>query len=287
VNAVEVFEAERERLVAVAYGMLGSAADAEDVVQEAYLRWHGAAHDEVRVPAAFLTTVVTRLALDRLRSAQRQREEYVGPWLPEPIVGDFDPAVRLADAATLSLALLTTLERLNPIERAVFLLRDVWDLEYDEIAAIVDREPANCRQIARRARARVAEPARRFRPTPEEEQALVAAFVEANEAGDLDARRAVLAEDAVLWSDGGGKTRAALRPVHGASNVARFLLGIATKASPTTIALPVRVNGDPGFRIEDADGLVAVAALELGEGAVKAVRIVTNPDKLRHLARAG
>jgi RNA polymerase sigma-70 factor (ECF subfamily) len=278
-----VFEAERKRLVRIAYGMLGSVSDADDVVQDAFLRWQGVDHERVASPPAFLTTVVTRLALDRLRSAQRRREEYVGPWLPDPLVGSLDPADAVAEAEQLSLALLATLERLNPVERAVFLLRDVLDVDYAEIASIVERSETSCRQIARRARDRVATPQRRFRPAPDEELELLAAFAEAVEAGDLARLRTILADDAIAWSDGGGKVLAALNPIYGADRVARFLLGLSAKADASSFALPVRVNGDPGFWLEDARGVIGVVALECADGRVVAVRMVVNPAKLAHL----
>jgi RNA polymerase sigma-70 factor, ECF subfamily len=282
VNAVAEFEAQRGRLQSIAYGMLGSVSEAEDVVQDAFLRWDAADRDAVRSPEAYLTTVTTRLALDRLRSAQRRREEYVGPWLPEPIVTDADPAHVVAEAEQLSLALLATLERLNPVERAVFLLRDVFDLEYAEIAPIVDRSPENCRQIAHRARERVGRPPRRSAPPPEEEWQLAARFADAIRAGDLQALTEVLAADVVAWTDAGGTGPAALNPIYGADKVARFLLAIAEK-SPTE-ALPALVNGDPGFWVVEQNGRISVAALEIADGAVVGVRSVLNPAKLAHLA---
>jgi RNA polymerase sigma-70 factor (ECF subfamily) len=239
----------------------------------------------VRSPAAFLTTVVTRLAIDRLHLAERRRVEYVGPWLPEPLVSELDPAVVVTEAEQLSLALLTTLERLNPVERAVFLLRDVFDFDYSGIASIVDKTEANCRQIGRRARARVGEPVRRYRATREEEDELLRAFVAAAEAGDMEALTGLLARDAVLWADGGGQVKAALNPVDGAERIARFLIAIAGKEPPGVRWLPVRVNGDPGLRTDTASGLRGVVAVELAEGLIVGIRIIVNPDKLRHLAR--
>jgi RNA polymerase sigma-70 factor (ECF subfamily) len=279
----EALEHQRERLFAIAYGMLGVTAEAEDVVQEAFVRWHQAGRSAVRSPAAFLTTVVTRLAIDRLRSAERRRAEYVGPWLPEPLVSELDPAEVVTEAEQLSLALLATLERLNPVERAVFLLRDVFDFDYAEIAATVGKEEANCRQIGRRARARVGEPVRRYRATREEEDELLQAFVAAAESGDVERLTGLLARDAVLWTDGGGRVKAALNPVDGAERIARFLIGIAGKEPPGVRRLPVRVNGDPGLRTDSGSGPRGVVALELAEGLTVGIRIVVNPDKLRHL----
>lgn len=227
-----LFEAERDRLQALAYGMLGSLVEAEDIVQEAYIRWRERAPDELHTPAAWLTTVVTRLSINRLASAQWRRETYQGPWLPEPIVNELDPAHVATRAEELSLALLVTLERLNPLERAVFLLRDVFDFDYAEIAQVVERSTGNCRQIVHRARGRVADPSRRFTPTEAEEQALVSAFVAAVGTGRLEELTRLLAADVVMWPDGGGRVAAARRPVYGAAKVGRFLTGIARMATP-------------------------------------------------------
>jgi RNA polymerase sigma-70 factor, ECF subfamily len=283
-QASETLERERGRLFAIAYGMLGSSAEADDVVQDAFLRWHERDRSAVRSPPAFLTTMVTRLAIDRLRSAERRRVEYVGPWLPEPLLSELDTAEVVSEAEQLSLALLATLERLNPVERAVFLLRDVFDFDYSEIAAIVDKSEANSRQIGRRARTRVGEPLRRFRPTHEKEHELLSAFVAATEAGDVDALTGLLARDAILWTDGGGKVSAALQPLDGAERIARFLLAIARKAPAELRSRPVRVNGDPGMRTDAPSGPAGVLALELAEEEIVGIRIVVNPDKLRHLA---
>jgi RNA polymerase sigma-70 factor (ECF subfamily) len=284
-HASDELEGEHGRLFAIAYGMLGSSVEAEDVVQEAFLRWHAQDRSAVRSPAAFLTTMVTRLAIDRLRSAERRRVEYVGPWLPEPLVSELDAAEVVAEAEQLSLALVATLERLNPVERAVFLLRDVFDFDYSEIAEIVDKAEANCRQIGRRARARVGEPHRRFRPTVEEERELLRVFVAATQRGDTEALTGMLARDAVLWTDGGDKVKAARKPVDRAERIARFLVNIASREPPGLRIRPVRVNGDPGVRTDTASGPRGVIALELAEGQIVGIRIIANPDKLRHLAR--
>jgi RNA polymerase sigma-70 factor, ECF subfamily len=280
----KALEGERGRLFAIAYGMLGSSVEAEDVVQEAFLRWHEEDRSAVRSPAAFLTTMVTRLAIDRLRSAERKRVEYVGPWLPEPLVSELDAAEVVSEAEQLSLALVATLERLNPVERAVFLLRDVFDFDYSEIAEIVDKAEANCRQIGRRARARVGAPHRRFRPTVEEERELLRVFVAATQRGDTEALTGLLARDAVLWTDGGDKVKAARKPVDRAERIARVLVSIASREPPGLRVRRVRVNGDPGLRTDTASGPRGVIALELAEGEIVGIRIVANPDKLRHLA---
>jgi RNA polymerase sigma-70 factor, ECF subfamily len=279
----DALERERARLFAIAYGMLGMTAEADDVVQEAFARWHRADRSAVRSPAAYLTTVVTRVAIDRLRSAERRRVEYVGPWLPEPLVSELDPADVVTEAEQLSLALLATLERLNPVERAVFLLRDVFDFDYAEIAETVGKGEANCRQIGRRARARVGQPARRYRATRKEEDELLRAFAAATERGEVDALTSLLARDVVLWTDGGGRVKAARQPVDGAERVARFLIAIAGKARPGARTLPVRVNGDPGFQTSTAGRASGVVGLELAEGLIVGIRILVNPDKLRHL----
>lgn len=281
-TSADAFEACRPRLTAVAYGMLGDRGEAEDTVQDAWLRFAAAQADTIRNAEAFLVTVTTRLAIDRLRSARARRETYAGPWLPEPIVTDAesDPADIVAEAERLSLALLVALERLNPVERAVFLLRDVFDLDYEDVADAVGKTPANCRQLATRARRNVAEPARRTPVDPEEEQRVLAAFIAAATSGDVAALTAVLATDANTYSDGGGVVRAARKPIYGAAKTARFLLGIQRKLPYTPEYRLVRVNGDPGIRTLGPDGVASVLALEIAEGRVANVRIVNNPHKL-------
>lgn len=276
----ELFEQHRPRLTGVAYGMLGSVMEAEDVVQDAWLRWADADVEGVDNPAGWLTTVVTRLAIDRLRSARARREAYVGPWLPEPVIDEGDPAERVAEAEALSMALLTALERLNPVERAVFLLREVFDLDYPEIADVVDRSPTNCRQIASRARDRVGDPGRHHRPPPAREREIVGAFETALRSGDLDGLQAVLAEDVVLWSDGGEAVRAARHPVVGRDRVARFLLGVARQAPPGIEAAQASVNGDPGFVVRVGGTPYVVMALEVTDGGIVGVRNLLNPEKL-------
>jgi len=286
VTTDDVFTAHRPRLLGIAYGMLGAVGDAEDVVQDAWLRWADADHQAIRNPEAFLVTVTTRLAIDRLRSARVRREEYVGPWLPEPLVADdeHDPADLVAEAEQLSLALLVTLEKLNPVERAVLLLRDVFDFEYAEIADAVAKSPANCRQIAVRAREHVRRPDRRHTPTAEEEHELLQAFLDAVLGRDVDRIRDLLAEDAVLWSDGGGVVQAARKPVEGADLISRFLVGIQKGGTPPDASFAwVRVNGEPGWRLRGT-AFNSVWAFELAEGRIAAIRAVVNPDKLRHLA---
>jgi RNA polymerase sigma-70 factor (ECF subfamily) len=288
VTATDAFEACRPRLLGVAYGMLGDRGEAEDVVQDAWLRFHD--QEGVRNAEAFLVTVTTRLAMDRLRSARARRETYVGPWLPEPIVSEdprttsADPAQAVEEAEGLSLALLVALERLNPVERAVFLLRDVFDLDYDEIADVVERTPANCRQIANRAREHVGEPSRGRRVDPEEERRVLEAFFAASLTGDLEGLTQVLAADAILYSDGGGVVRAARKPIYGAAKCARFVLGIQRKIDYTPPFSFVRVNGEPAVRVHGPVGIASIMVFEIADGKVANLRLVNNPEKLR---RAG
>lgn len=277
----DAFEAQRPRLYAIAYGMLGDRGEAEDTVQDAWLRLDEAA-EAPRNLEAFLVTVTTRLAIDRLRSARVRRETYVGPWLPEPIVADPaqpDPADVVAEAEQLSLALLVALERLNPVERAVFLLRDIFDLDYGEIAGAVGKTVANCRQIANRARAHVGEPARRRAVSPEEEERILAALTAAVEAGDVPALTAVLAADASTYSDGGGVVPAARKVIYGAAKTARLLIGLRRKLGPLSMTF-VRVNGDPGVVVAGEPGTFSVMAFEIADGRVANVRILNNPEKL-------
>jgi RNA polymerase sigma-70 factor (ECF subfamily) len=263
--------------------MLGSVMDAEDVVQDAYLRWAGIDPTTVDSPAAFLTTVTTRLAIDRLRSAQHRREAYVGPWLPEPMVtAADDPAEVVATAERLSMALLVALERLNPVERAVFLLRDVFDYDYPAIADVVDKSPANCRQIASRARERVGDPSR-GRPLESEERRLANAYAAAILSRDVAGLARILADDVVLWSDGGGKTRAARHPLAGRDRVAKYLVSVSQQAPDETTAELVAVNGSLGWLATIGGAAMAVITFETAEGLVTGIRVVLNPDKLSHL----
>ena len=281
------FEANRSRLFGIAYGMLGQVMDAEDVVQDAYLRWSDVDHSEVDNAAAYLTTIVTRLAIDRLRSAQKRREEYVGPWVPEPILSAVgvgpDPGDVVAEAEQISLALLTAMERLNPVERAVLLLRDVFDFDYSAVADVIDRSPANTRQIAVRARERVGDSSRLYSTTTERRDELMGSFVTAMTVGDLDQLTAVLADDITLWSDGGGKAQAALHPILGVQRVARFLLGIRKNGRPGDTFGFATANGDPALVLARGGAAYAVMTFQLSDDAVVGIRSVLNPDKLEHL----
>jgi RNA polymerase sigma-70 factor (ECF subfamily) len=278
------FVEHRAQLFGVAYRMLGRVSEAEDVVQEAYLRWAGAATDELRRPAAWLTTVTTRLCLDRLRSAQARREAYVGPWLPEPLLTDDDPAAAAELADSLTTAFLMLLERLNPLERAVFLLHDVFGYGFEEVGEIVERPASSCRQVASRAREKVApERRRRYEADPQEEQRLVAAFLQACAAGDVDDLVSLLADDVVLWSDGGPTRHAARRPVLGPARVARFCANVAQRIPPGAALRLVRIGGDPAILVTTPDGPYVTLAFELGPEGIRRLHSVSNPDKLTHL----
>jgi RNA polymerase sigma-70 factor (ECF subfamily) len=280
----DVFEQERPRLMALAYRMTGSLAEAEDVVQDAFLRWQQADRDAVRRPDAFLSKTVTRLCLDFLKSARARRETYVGPWLPEPVIGDrklaADHATELAE--DISTALMLALERLSPSERAAFLLHDVFDTGYEEVASTLGRSEPACRQLVSRARAHVRSTHPRYTPSPEEHVRVLRAFGAAVLSGDVDALMQVLSEDAVLYADGGGRVVSALRPIHGDHRVARFLLGVLRKF-PLGESVKVDeqvINGAPGFLIEEGGRAVQTMAFDLRDGRIAAVYVVRNPDKL-------
>lgn len=282
------FEQHRGRLWGVAYRMLGSRADADDMVQEAYLRWHGAAaNDDVRAPQAWLVTTTTRLCIDRLRQRRVERESYVGPWLPEPLVED-EPA---ADAATelasdLSVAFLALLERLAPEERAAFLLHDVFEADYAEIAAALDKSEDACRQIVSRARRRVRDERPRARVSRAARERLVYAFIRAVELRDRDALVALFANEATLTSDGGGKAKAAQKVVRGGERVARFLLGVLRPARDYLTLRRITVNREPGVALLVAGRVLSVMSLATDGTRILGVYSVLNPDKLRGVALA-
>jgi RNA polymerase sigma-70 factor (ECF subfamily) len=272
----------RSLAFAVAYRMLGSVAEAEDVVQEAMLRLHQA--QDVANPDAYVTTITTRLAIDVLRSARVRREAYVGSWLPEPLVEAEAPAAVEADD-TISLAFLVALERLTPDERAVLVLREAFDFGFDEIGEVIGKSAANCRQILSRARRRVADDRPRFDPDPGERRALAARFVQAAREGDLDGLVALLAPDAVLVGDGGGKARSIPAPMTGGAQIARALATFYRMAAEAQLTLHAAwVNGGPGFRTVAPDGrLVNVVGIDIADGHVTRVHSMLNPDKLGHL----
>jgi RNA polymerase sigma-70 factor (ECF subfamily) len=281
---METREELRPYLFAIAYRMLGSVADAEDVVQEAFLRYH-ASGVEPESPKAYLATITTRLAIDQLRSARVQREVYPGDWLPEPLAEE-DAARHAEMADSLSLAFLHLLEKLSPVERAVFLLREVFDYPYEEVGRIVGKSEANARQILSRAHAHIDEGRRRFEVSRAEREEVAHRFVEAWESGDTDALVAVLAPDVTLYGDGGGKAPSIREPLVGALRVAKALIGWRPLALSQGVTYRVAtVNGEPGIVYDWPDGSVAgVEVLEIADGVVIAIRAVLNPDKLAHLA---
>lgn len=276
---------DRSRLFALAYRMLGSVSDAEDVIQDAYVRIHDRDPAPIADMAAYVTTVVTRLAIDRLRSARHRRETYFGPWLPEPLLTSPLPDEQIEMLESVTMGFLVALEMLNPVERAVFLLREVFAYDYQAIAEIVDRSPTNCRQIASRVRARLnADRPSRLRDH-HHEQDLLAAFLAALEHGKLDALERLLAEDVALWTDGGGRVRALPAPVAGASAVARLLLSLQRRAPADSTASPVWINAEPGLVLRSDDVPYAALVLESDEDKITVIRIVVNPDKLGAVTR--
>ena len=277
-DAAASFEPLRPTLMRVAYRMLGSVADAEDIVQEAFVRWMNTERVDVREPEAFLRRAVTRLCLDQLKSARHARETYVGPWLPDPVVEE-------EAAEDVTLPLMLALERLSPLERAAFLLHDVFGLGFDEVAATLQRDAAACRQLAARARTHVREARPRFQVEKQRGLEIAEAFFAASRSGDMNALGAMLAADVSVHADGGGKRPAAPAPIFGFAEVmkASEILADIFKNNPSTLVRTCFVNGLPGFVTLEADGELATTALEIEDGKIAAVYVVRNPDKLRHL----
>ncbi|MEP3145173.1 sigma-70 family RNA polymerase sigma factor [Qipengyuania citrea] len=274
------FEAQRPRLLRLAYRMLGSLSEAEDVVQDAWPRW-AAVEDEVEAPGAYLTRIVTRLCLDQLKSARARREEYVGAWLPEPLVQQSDEEA-IADDVTLTLMM--AMERLSPLERAAFLLHDIFETPLIEVASVLQREPAAVRQLASRARRHVRDARPRFALSQESAADLVRAFHEASTKGDIQALSGILADEVAVYSDGGGKVLAFRNIVRGVDRVLRLFRGLARKAAyrPRLLRI-VMIDGLPGFVSIDQGAALQTTALEVREGKISALYIVRNPDKLRHI----
>jgi len=283
--------AQSRRLFALAYRMIGEVAEAEDAVQDALARWAAADHESIREPGAWLTTVTTRICIDRLTSARRRRETYVGPWLPEPVLtgrdgGAGDPADEVATADSMTLAFLVVLESLSPAERAVFLLHDVFGHPHDEIAGMLGRSHAAVRQLASRARGHLEDRRPRYEADADRRHDVAEAFLAACRGGDLDGLLAVLSPDVTLVSDGGGKASAARRPVLGADRVARFLFGLVRQAGETLQVRMVDVNGEPGL-VGLVDGEVMVVfVLHVEDDQVATVQAIRNPDKLAGVIRS-
>lgn len=277
-DAAVHFDPLRPMLTRVAYRMLGSVADAEDVVQDAFLRWLGTDRNAVREPAAFLRRTVTRLCLDQLKSARARRETYIGPWLPDPLVEE-----EADDDVTLPLML--ALERLSPLERAAFLLHDVFGVGFDEVARTIERDPAATRQLAARARAHVRDARPRYRLEKERGLEIAHAFFEASRSGDMAALGAMLAADVGMWADGGGKRPAAAVPILGkvlVMKVHRSIAVLLRKYGSTLVYMGV-INGLPGFVTREADGELQTTALEIDNGKITGIYVMRNPDKLRHV----
>ena len=280
----DVFASTRPLLFAIAYRMLGSVTDADDLVQDTYLRWLEVPETDVRAPRAYLATIVTRLAINHMQSARSRRETYVGPWLPEPLMTEHAPdasePVELAES--LSMAFLLMLERLSPTERAVLLLHDVFDFDYSEIASIIDKSEANCRQLLARAKKHIGEPRVRFDVEPAKTDRLLNRFMEATRAGDIEGLVGVLAEDITFFGDGGGKVPgAAEHPIRGAASVARFMVDRARGgASPNNIVRAARINGQPGFVIHRNGQPFLTFVFDIRDERIHNIYAIANPDKL-------
>jgi RNA polymerase sigma-70 factor, ECF subfamily len=289
----DTFELHRPKLFGVAYRMLGSASEAEDVVQDAWLRYDAVAKDSIRSPEAFLTTIVTRLCLDRLKSARATREEYVGPWLPEPLLtdGQAGPEQSAALAESVSLAFMVLLETLTPEERATFLLREIFEYDYESIAEILKTSPANCRQLFHRAKVHLRDRKPRFREDARRKRELVGRFLAALRDGDAAGFTSVLTADVELWSDGGGKVLAARRPIFGREHVVQLMVGIRRTAPSmgydvTKFSMQITdVNSEPALVMRIAGCVDSIYTFEFAADGITALRIIRNPDKLRYIAQ--
>jgi RNA polymerase sigma-70 factor, ECF subfamily len=284
----EAFERYRVLLFSIAYRMTGSASDAEDLVQEAYLRYQASADQEIVSLKAYLTTIITHLALDYLKSARVAREQYMGTWLPEPILtsenGGF-PLAALEQQETLSLAFLRLLEALSPPERAVFLLHEVFDYPFSEIGSMLEKSPANCRQIFHRARQSLQDRHARFEPEPQRQRQLLLSFLSASQGGDMAALTSLLAQDVVTWSDSGGKVQANLKPIYGLQAVARFWLSEIYKNQRPLTLTQAEINGSPAFLFWDEGRLAGVLSLTLSDQGIQEIYALLNPEKLAYLQK--
>jgi RNA polymerase sigma-70 factor (ECF subfamily) len=283
-DLLELFQQHRGLLFSIAYRMLGSVADAEDMLQEAFIRWRGTEAAEIQSPRAFLVTIVSRLCINYLESARVKREQYVGQWLPEPLLtAPAEDATSHIDES-LSMAFLVVLERLNAVERAVFLLHEVFDYDYAEIARILSLTEANCRQILRRARRHIADVRPRFDPSPERRERLLHEFVEASTRGDMKGLLKLLSDDVVLHSDGGGKAAAVPNLIYGSERVARFVFGALRKFVPQNVVRRVvPINGQPGLVNYHHGSPLSVLTMDVRDGRIRAIYVVSNPEKLERL----
>ena len=292
-NTAEEFEAHRPLMFSIAYRMLGSAMEAEDIVHDAYLRYQAVLPETIRSPKAFLSTIVTRLCLNQLESARMKRKEYIGPWLPEPVLTEsgvdmsadttsLSPSQRAEMHQSIALAFLVLLEQLTPVERAIFLLREVFDYEYAEIAEIIEKDETACRQIFSRAKKHIAENRPRFKSTQEQQRQLLDQFMQAANAGELDGLMKLLSDDVTLWADGGGKARgAALEPLHGQAAVAKFVLASTHFLTDSFTVEIVEVNGQPAALLRVNHQTSVVVTIEIDRDHVREIRVIGNPDKLK------
>ena len=287
-SSIAQFENYRPLMFAIAYRMLGSAVDAEDVVQDAYLRYQAVPPETIVSPKAFLSTIVTRLSLTRLQSARAQRETYIGPWLPEPVLTDQDsrssPTEQLSLQDSLSMAFMVLLEELTPLERAVFLLREVFDYEYAEIAEMVGKEESTCRQLFSRAKKHIAAHRPRFQPDRQAHRRLLDRFMQVVRTGEMDGLMQLLADDVTLWADGGGKARgAAIHPLHGREAVARFVLASTHFLAGEYRVEIADVNGEPAVILRSGGQARVVLFIAVARGRLQEIRVIGNPDKLKHV----
>jgi RNA polymerase sigma-70 factor (ECF subfamily) len=280
-DRLQTFEQYRAMLFSMAYRMLGTISDAEDMVQETFLRWHKASEVDVYSPKSYLATTLTRLCLDHLQSARVKREQYVGPWLPEPVITGPDLESKFADS--LAVGFLLLMESLSPAERAVFLLREVFEFDYSEIAEMVMKSEQNCRQLFRRARKQISDRKPRFETSRADRDRLLNEFVRASSSGDLQGLLKILKEDVTLISDGGGKVAAALNPIYGADRVSRFILGVTPKLPAGLTISHLEVNGVPGIAFYLGSEAYTVIVPEVSENNIQSIYIISNPDKLQDL----
>lgn len=285
----KIFEQHRPYLFRLAYGMLGRIAPAEDAVQETFIRWQKQDIDEIKSPKAFLSTIVSRICLDEIKSARNRREQYIGPNLPEPFLAaeSETPEEKMELAESLSMAMLVVLDRLTPVQRAVFILREIFDYDYASVAEMIDKSESHCRKIAQRARDQIHENKPRFDSNAPKQHKLVTTFIDAVQDGDLSEIESMLAEEAILYSDGGGKVTAARKPIYGSVKIAKFLVGIQKQVSEDTEWRFEfkEVNGEPGMLIWFEDKVYNVWSFHIEIDKIQSIYVVLNPEKLKHLKR--